>query len=70
MSWLGMLRRPSNAHWSSDMTPTPEQIAAVRKHWPAWDDMTIIRHLQQAQALRAQAQQQRRPLFTVRQVQS
>ena len=49
------------------MTPTPEQIAAVRAHWPAWDDMTIIRHLQQAHALRERAQRECRPVFVVRQ---
>jgi hypothetical protein len=52
------------------MTPTPEQIAAVRAAWPHWTEWQIISHLKQAQALRDQAQQQRRPVFTVRQVQS
>lgn len=42
------------------MTPNPEQIEAVRKTWPAWDDLTIRRHLQQRAALSQLAQEQRR----------
>lgn len=30
---------------------TAEQISAVRQIWPAWDDLTIRRHLQQRAAL-------------------
>ena len=42
------------------MTPTPEQIAAVRAHWPNWTDSDIRRHLLARQYLSALAVQQRR----------
>lgn len=42
------------------MTPTQLQIDAVRKAWPAWDDMTIRRHLQQRARLSQLAEQQQR----------
>ena len=42
------------------MTPTPEQIAEVRRTWPAWDDATIRRHLEQRAELSRIAQEQQR----------
>jgi ABC-type Na+ transport system ATPase subunit NatA len=42
------------------MTPTQAQIDAVRKTWPAWDDLTIRRHLQQRARLSEIAAQQQR----------
>lgn len=41
------------------MTPSREAIEAVRKTWPAWDDLTIRRHLQQRAELSRMAEQQR-----------
>lgn len=45
------------------MTPTAEQIEAVRRTWPNWDDRTIIRHLQQRAELNRIAEAQRRARF-------
>jgi hypothetical protein len=47
------------------MIPTPEQIEAVRRDWPAWDTQTIVRHLQQRARLSQIAMQQRRTLAYV-----
>lgn len=41
------------------MTPSPEAIEAVRRIWPAWDDWTIRRHLQQRAELSRIATEQR-----------
>jgi ABC-type Na+ transport system ATPase subunit NatA len=41
------------------VTPSREAIEAVRQQWPAWDDLTIRRHLEQRAALSQMAQEQR-----------
>lgn len=46
------------------MTPTPEQMAAVRATFPNWDDMTIRRHLEQRAALVARTGREPRFLQT------
>lgn len=40
--------------------PTQQQIEAVRRHWPGWTQMQIVRHIQQREALCQMAEQQRR----------
>lgn len=48
---------------SNTPKPTREQIEAVRRTWPGWDDLTIIRHLQQRAELNRIAAAQRAARF-------
>lgn len=45
------------------MTPTQQQIEAVRRDWPHWTDAQIIRHLKDRQRLSQIAEQQRQARF-------